>query len=181
MTIAVPARRRVGRWSPSTMPTTATSPAPFQTFYVRNSRVAGTRLDLGAGGHARDVSNLRGRGTMAGAGGEEGIAMQVQDYVAAVVFGAAIGLLARILLPGRQRIGLILTVLIGMGAAVAGTWAANRYGIHSDHFFVVRGHRYDWLVVGVQVGIGIVGVAIAALLARAFSSDNRDRRQVERH
>jgi uncharacterized membrane protein YeaQ/YmgE (transglycosylase-associated protein family) len=144
-------------------------------------RVAGTRLDLGAGGHARDVSNLRGRGTMAGAGGEEGIAMQVQDYVAAVVFGAAIGLLARILLPGRQRIGLILTVLIGMGAAVAGTWAANRYGIHSDHFFVVRGHRYDWLVVGVQVGIGIVGVAIAALLARAFSSDNRDRRQVERH
>ena len=101
--------------------------------------------------------------------------MQVQDYVAAVVFGAIIGVVARILLPGRQRIGLILTVLIGMGAAVAGTLAANRWTIHSDHFLVVRGHRYDWLVLGVQVGIAIVGVAVAAVLARAFSSDSDDR------
>jgi len=106
--------------------------------------------------------------------------MHLQDYVAAIVFGAVIGVVARILLPGRQQIGLILTVLIGMGAAVAGTWAANRYGIHSDHFLVVRGHRYDWLVVGVQVGIAVVGVAIAAVLARVFSSDNRDRQPVER-
>ncbi|MDT5034490.1 MAG: hypothetical protein QOC94_4661 [Actinoplanes sp.] len=109
--------------------------------------------------------------------------MQVQDYVAAVVFGLVIGVVARILLPGRQRIGLILTVLIGMGAAVAGTWAANEYGIHSTRFFTVRGHHYDWLVVAVQVGIGIVGIAIASLLARAFSSDHdrRDRSTADRY
>jgi len=41
--------------------------------------------------------------------------------------------------------------------------------------FVVRGHHYDWLVVAVQVGIAIVGVALAAMLARAFSSDGSDR------
>jgi uncharacterized membrane protein YeaQ/YmgE (transglycosylase-associated protein family) len=101
--------------------------------------------------------------------------VHVQDYVAAIVFGAIIGVVARILLPGRQRIGLIVTVLIGMAAAVAGTWAADRWGISSSHTFVVRGHHYDWLVVAVQVGIAIVGVALAAMLARAFSSDSPER------
>ncbi|GAA2338318.1 GlsB/YeaQ/YmgE family stress response membrane protein [Dactylosporangium salmoneum] len=101
--------------------------------------------------------------------------MHLHDYVAAIVFGAVIGIVARILLPGRQPIGLILTVLIGMGAAVAGTWAADRWDLHSDKHLTVSGHTYDWLVIAVQVGIAIVGVGVAALLARAFSSDDDDR------
>ncbi|MFB9181866.1 GlsB/YeaQ/YmgE family stress response membrane protein [Dactylosporangium sucinum] len=100
--------------------------------------------------------------------------MNLQDYLAAIIFGAVIGIVARIVLPGRQNIGIILTVLIGMGAAVAGTWAADRWDIHSDKFLVVRGHSYDWLVIGVQVGIAVVGVALAALLAKAFSTDDDD-------
>lgn len=103
--------------------------------------------------------------------------MHAQDYIAAVLFGAVIGVVARIILPGRQRIGVILTVLIGMGAAVAGTWAANRWHLHSSHSVVVQGHRYDWLVVGVQVGIAVVGVGLAALLARGFSSDEEVRQR----
>ncbi|TQS43959.1 GlsB/YeaQ/YmgE family stress response membrane protein [Cryptosporangium phraense] len=94
------------------------------------------------------------------------------DYLTAIVFGAIIGIVARILLPGRQPIGIILTVLIGMGAAVAGTWAADRWDIHGSGSLIVRGHHYDWLVLGVQVGIAVVGVAIAALLAKAFSTDD---------
>ncbi len=97
--------------------------------------------------------------------------MDLQDYLTAIVFGAIIGIVARILLPGRQRIGLILTVLIGMGAAVAGTWAADRWDLHSSYSFELTGRTFDWLVVGVQVGIAIIGVAVAAVLARAFSTD----------
>ncbi|WP_432968894.1 GlsB/YeaQ/YmgE family stress response membrane protein [Dactylosporangium sp. CA-233914] len=98
--------------------------------------------------------------------------MHIQDYLAAIIFGAVIGVVARIILPGRQPIGLILTVLIGMGAAVAGTWAADRWDLHSDKHLVVSGHEYDWLVIGVQVGIAVVGVGIATMLAKAFSSDD---------
>jgi uncharacterized membrane protein YeaQ/YmgE (transglycosylase-associated protein family) len=101
--------------------------------------------------------------------------VHAQDYLAAVVFGLVIGVVARILLPGRQRIGLIVTVLIGMAAAVAGTWVAGHWNLHSSHLFTVAGHRYDWLVVGVQVVIGVVGVAIAAMLVRAVSTDRDDR------
>jgi uncharacterized membrane protein YeaQ/YmgE (transglycosylase-associated protein family) len=100
--------------------------------------------------------------------------VQAQDYVVAIIFGALIGVVARILLPGRQRIGVILTVLIGMGAAVAGTWAADRWDWHSSHLFEVTGRSFDWLVVAVQVGIAIVGVAVAAVLARAFSTDRNE-------
>jgi uncharacterized membrane protein YeaQ/YmgE (transglycosylase-associated protein family) len=99
--------------------------------------------------------------------------VQIQDYVAAIVFGAIIGVVARILLPGKQQIGLIVTVLIGVGAAVAGTWAANRWSLHSTHSTLVAGHHYDWLVVAVQVGIAVVGVAIAALLVKAFSTEHQ--------
>jgi uncharacterized membrane protein YeaQ/YmgE (transglycosylase-associated protein family) len=102
--------------------------------------------------------------------------VSAQDYVAAVVFGAVVGVVARILLPGRQRIGVILTVLIGMGAAVAGTWAADRWDLRSGKLFTVWHHHYDWEVVAAQVVIAIAGVAIAALLARAFSTERADRR-----
>jgi uncharacterized membrane protein YeaQ/YmgE (transglycosylase-associated protein family) len=101
--------------------------------------------------------------------------VHAQDYLAAVVFGLIIGVVARILLPGRQRIGLIVTVLVGMAAAVAGTWVADHWNLHSTHHFVVAKHQYDWLVVGVQVAIAVVGVAIAAMLAKAVSTDRDNR------
>ena len=100
--------------------------------------------------------------------------VRAQDYVAAIVFGAVIGLVARILLPGRQRIGVIVTVLIGIGAAVAGTWAADRWDLRSGRLLTVWHHHYDWEVLAVQVGIAVVGVALAAMLARAFSTDRPD-------
>ncbi|WP_052720902.1 GlsB/YeaQ/YmgE family stress response membrane protein [Actinoplanes rectilineatus] len=97
--------------------------------------------------------------------------MDLQDYLTAIVFGTIIGVVARIVLPGRQSIGIIPTVLIGMGAAVAGTWAADRWELHSDNLFTVTGRTFDWAVVGVQVGIAVVGVAIAAVLAKTFTTD----------
>lgn len=96
--------------------------------------------------------------------------MDAQDYVVAIVFGAIIGVVARAVLPGRQSIGVIPTVLIGMGAAVAGTWAADRWDLRSDALFTVAGRGYDWAVIGVQVGIAVVGVAIAALMVKAFDT-----------
>jgi uncharacterized membrane protein YeaQ/YmgE (transglycosylase-associated protein family) len=100
--------------------------------------------------------------------------VHAHDYLTAIVFGLVIGVVARLVLPGRQNIGLVATVLIGMLAAVAGTWVADRYDLHSSHLFQVAGRHYDWAVVGVQVGIAVAGVAVAAVLANAFSTD-RDR------
>jgi uncharacterized membrane protein YeaQ/YmgE (transglycosylase-associated protein family) len=101
--------------------------------------------------------------------------VHAQDYLAAAVFGLVIGVVARILLPGRQRIGLLATVAVGMAAALAGTWVSDHWDLHSSHLFRVAGRQYDWLMVAVQVGIAVVGVALAALLARGFSTDRPER------
>ncbi|HWS33120.1 MAG TPA: GlsB/YeaQ/YmgE family stress response membrane protein [Actinoplanes sp.] len=100
--------------------------------------------------------------------------MDAQDYVVAIVFGAIIGVAARAVLPGRQSIGVISTVLIGMGAAVAGTWAADRWDLHSDLLFTVAGRGYDWAVIGVQVAIAVIGVAIAAIVMKAVDTGRND-------
>lgn len=103
--------------------------------------------------------------------------MGVDDYLVAIVFGAVLGIVARIIIPGKQRIGLLLTVLIGIGASVAGTWISDRWDLRSGATFVVMGRTFDWLVIGIQIGIAVVGVALAALIAPTFDTDRRRDRQ----
>lgn len=45
-----------------------------------------------------------------------------------IVAGLVIGLLARLLLPGRQRIGLLWTLVLGVLGSVVGGVAANAIG-----------------------------------------------------
>jgi len=45
-----------------------------------------------------------------------------------IVAGIVIGILARLILPGRQRIGLLMTVLAGLLGSIAGGTIANALG-----------------------------------------------------
>ena len=49
--------------------------------------------------------------------------------IGTIIFGAVIGILARLVLPGRQRIGMIMTVLIGIVGALIGYWLAGLFGV----------------------------------------------------
>ena len=46
-----------------------------------------------------------------------------------IIFGAVIGILPRLFLPGRQQIGMIMTVLIGIVGALIGYWLAGLFGV----------------------------------------------------
>ena len=54
--------------------------------------------------------------------------MSITGIITAIVIGAIIGGLGRLLLPGRQPIGVVLTVLIGIVAALVGTAIAQKTG-----------------------------------------------------
>jgi uncharacterized membrane protein YeaQ/YmgE (transglycosylase-associated protein family) len=41
-------------------------------------------------------------------------------FIAFLIFGFVIGLIARALLPGRQKLGLILTTMLGMAGSLLG-------------------------------------------------------------
>jgi uncharacterized membrane protein YeaQ/YmgE (transglycosylase-associated protein family) len=82
--------------------------------------------------------------------------MTATGIVSAIVIGAVIGVLARLVLPGRQHIPLWLTIVVGVVAALVGTWLARVLGIPT----VTRG--IDWLELLVQLVLAVIGVAIVA-------------------
>ncbi len=83
--------------------------------------------------------------------------MTATSVLTAILVGVVIGVLGRLVVPGRQRIGVILTVLIGIGAALLGSFIVRNLG-------VVDTGTGDWIELAVQVGLAAIGVAGAAAL-----------------
>ncbi|MEU7929559.1 GlsB/YeaQ/YmgE family stress response membrane protein [Micromonospora sp. NPDC049801] len=90
--------------------------------------------------------------------------MLVTGYLGAVLIGALVGLLGRLILPGRQRIGIFATFVLGVGSAVLGTVVARALHVDDDAGVKVWVLRWDWIVLAIQVGLAIVAVALANML-----------------
>jgi len=84
-----------------------------------------------------------------------------------LVAGLIIGLLARLLLPGRQKIGLVWTLVIGVVGSIIGGTLANLIG---------SGEIFELNVIGfvaaVAASVALLSVAETAGLGRG---DERDR------
>lgn len=74
-----------------------------------------------------------------------------------IVAGLVIGALARLLLPGDQKIGLIATLLLGLGGSVIGGVVANALG--TGDIFELNMIGFIVAVVSAIVLIGIVAGA----------------------
>ena len=84
--------------------------------------------------------------------------MTVIGIISAIVIGAIIGALGRLVVPGRQPIPIWLTIVVGIIAAFIGTFLARAIGIPTAT------NGIDWLELLVQVIVAAVGVVIAANL-----------------
>jgi uncharacterized membrane protein YeaQ/YmgE (transglycosylase-associated protein family) len=86
--------------------------------------------------------------------------MSIETILGAIVIGAVVGALGRLFLPGRQPIGWILTIVVGIIAALIGTAIAQALDVATT-----RG--IDWIEIVMQVVLAVVGVgAVAALRGR---------------
>lgn len=81
--------------------------------------------------------------------------MTITGIISALVVGLIVGALARLVIPGRQKIPIWLTVVIGVIGAIIGTFLAQVVGVA-----VTPG--IDWIELVLQVGVAAVGVAIVA-------------------
>ncbi|MEU4767280.1 GlsB/YeaQ/YmgE family stress response membrane protein [Actinosynnema sp. NPDC023794] len=81
--------------------------------------------------------------------------MAVSGIVSVLVVGLITGALGRLALPGEQSIPIWLTIVVGIVAAVIGTFIANALGVGDT-----RG--IDWIEVVIQVALAAGGVAVAA-------------------
>ena len=81
--------------------------------------------------------------------------MEITGIFTAIVIGLIIGALGRLVLPGKQNIPIWLTLLIGIVAALIGTFLAALVGWDDT-----RG--IDWLELVLQVALAAGGVALVA-------------------
>ncbi|SDJ27488.1 GlsB/YeaQ/YmgE family stress response membrane protein [Nonomuraea jiangxiensis] len=80
--------------------------------------------------------------------------MEITGIFSGLIIGIVIGALGRLVVPGRQRIPVWLTILIGVVAALIGTAIAARLGV-SDTSGV------DWVELGIQVALAALGVSLS--------------------
>ncbi|MET7831403.1 hypothetical protein GA0070622_6155 [Micromonospora sediminicola] len=81
--------------------------------------------------------------------------MEVTGFFTAIVIGLVIGALGRLVVPGKQNIPIWLTLLIGVVAAILGTFVAGAFNVDDTA-------GIDWIELALQVVFAAIGVAIAA-------------------
>ncbi|MFC8707959.1 GlsB/YeaQ/YmgE family stress response membrane protein [Streptomyces anulatus] len=78
--------------------------------------------------------------------------MEISGLVSALLIGAAVGLLGRLVLPGRQHIGVLWTLVVGIVAALLGSLLASVLEVRAT-----RG--VDWIEWIFQIALAVLGVA----------------------
>lgn len=78
-------------------------------------------------------------------------------FIAWIVFGLVVGLIARLLMPGRDPYGLIVTILIGIVGAIVGGALGRALGFYGP------GEAAGWIM-------SIVGAMLLLWIARKLKS-----------
>jgi len=87
--------------------------------------------------------------------------MTITGVISAILIGIVVGVIGRLLVPGRQPIGWLITIGVGIISAFIGTAIARALGIPTAT------EGIDWMELLVQVIVAAIGVAlVSALLGR---------------
>lgn len=91
--------------------------------------------------------------------------MTIEGILGAIVIGAVIGVLGRLVVPGKQDIPIWLTILVGIGAALLGSLIVGN---------LRDTNGIDWVELLAQVALAAVGVAAVS----AMRTSGRSRRRI---
>ncbi len=80
----------------------------------------------------------------------------IGTLIGAIISGFIIGALARLIMPGKQNIGCIMTTILGIAGSALGSWVCYRLG------------NYDNKNGGFEVIPFLVGVIVAAVLIAIY-------------
>jgi uncharacterized membrane protein YeaQ/YmgE (transglycosylase-associated protein family) len=81
--------------------------------------------------------------------------VEVTGIITAIIIGLIIGALGRLVVPGKQNIPIWLTMLIGVVAAIIGTFIASALGVDDTG-------GIDWIELLIQVVVAAIGVSLVA-------------------
>jgi uncharacterized membrane protein YeaQ/YmgE (transglycosylase-associated protein family) len=75
------------------------------------------------------------------------------EFIWAIIAGFIIGVIARLLRPGKQHIPLWLTVVIGIAGAIIGNLLASAFGVRDTS-------GIDWIRHILQIGVAILLIGL---------------------
>ena len=78
----------------------------------------------------------------------------IGTIIGAIVVGLIVGALARLIMPGKQNIGVIMTILLGAVGSFVGTWLTYQLGYHNSN----GGFQFIPFIVGVVVAIVLIAL-----------------------
>ena len=78
----------------------------------------------------------------------------IGSIILALIVGAIIGLVARLVMPGKQDIGMVATVLVGALGGLIGSAVASHFGYHNANGGVA------WIPFFIGVAAAVVLIAI---------------------
>jgi len=78
----------------------------------------------------------------------------IGSIILAIIVGAIIGVVARLVMPGKQSIGMIMTVLLGAVGGLIGSVVAGYLGYHNANGGIA------WIPFFIGVGAAVVLIAI---------------------
>ena len=81
--------------------------------------------------------------------------MSIESIIGALVIGLIIGALGRLIVPGKQRMPVWLTLVVGVIAAFVGTFIAKLLGVRDTP-------GIDWIELGLQLATAAVLVSVVA-------------------
>ena len=88
--------------------------------------------------------------------------MEITGIISALLIGLVVGGLGRLVVPGRQQLSILMTMLVGVVAALLGTAAATVLGVADTA-------GIDWIELALQIGLAGAGVsALAGVKARQY-------------
>lgn len=94
----------------------------------------------------------------------------VLDILGFILFGLVVGILARLLVPGRQKIGLLRTLFLGIVGSLVGGLVAS---------LIDTGDIYELNFIGAVVAILAAAILLAAAQQAGVLDDGR-RRELDR-
>jgi len=88
----------------------------------------------------------------------------IGSIIVLIIVGAIVGALARLVLPGRQAYGMIVTIVLGIVGVLIGYWLTGILG-------VAHTKGIDWIR-------WLISIGVAAVLSFAFAAFTSRRRPV---
>ena len=83
----------------------------------------------------------------------------VGSIIGAIIVGAIIGVLARLVMPGKQSIGVLMTVLLGVVGGLLGSWLTSQFGYANSN----GGFEILPFVVGIVAAVVLIGIYVGVV------------------